>query len=248
MVNTLSGIRLLHAPFAYKHSAGSSSIGDRNNTHVSLLFKKNSSSRMIFAVKSSYDSDSSSSAVAASEKVLVPGVRCDGSSPSTDQLEVADTVSMDTQVLHDVATMKMEDDRDIKDDDNDLEATSDYSQFDGEKDSVASPAAVEDVKAKDLESSGLTNDISKENDMVRERSIPPPGTGQRIYEIDPLLRSHREHLDYRYSHYRKMRDSIDKYEGGLETFSRGHEKFGFNRRYICSFISIAWCSWIFFFF
>lgn len=43
--------------------------------------------------------------------------------------------------------MKMEDDRDIKDDDNDLEATSGYSQFDGEKDSVASPAAVEDVKS-----------------------------------------------------------------------------------------------------
>lgn len=53
---------------------------------------------MIFAVKSSYDSDSSSSAVAASEKVLVPGVHCDGSSSSTDQLEVADTVSTDTQV------------------------------------------------------------------------------------------------------------------------------------------------------
>lgn len=93
--------------------------------------------------------------------------------------------------------MKMEDDRDIRDDDNDLEATSGYSQFDGEKDSVASPAAVEDVKAKDLESSGLTHDISKEKDMVRERSIPPPGTGQRIYEIDPILRRHREHLDYR---------------------------------------------------
>lgn len=51
---------------------------------------------------------------------------------------------------------------------------------------------------------------------------------------------------YRYSHYRKMRDSIDKYEGGLEMFSRGYEKFGFNRRYACFLISIACCSCFFF--
>lgn len=34
-------------------------------------------------------------------------------------------------------------------------------------------------------------------DKAMQRSIPPPGTGQRIYEIDPLLNSYREHLDYR---------------------------------------------------
>lgn len=33
--------------------------------------------------------------------------------------------------------------------------------------------------------------------IVAKRSIPPPGDGQRIYEIDPLLRNHRDHLDYR---------------------------------------------------
>lgn len=27
-----------------------------------------------------------------------------------------------------------------------------------------------------------------------------------------------------------MREAIDKYEGGLEAFSRGYEKFGFTRR------------------
>jgi len=27
-----------------------------------------------------------------------------------------------------------------------------------------------------------------------------------------------------------MRDMIDKYEGGLDAFSRGYEKFGFTRR------------------
>lgn len=53
---------------------------------------------MISAVKSSYDSDSPSSVVAASEKVLVPGIHCDGSSSSTDQLEGVDTVAEDSEV------------------------------------------------------------------------------------------------------------------------------------------------------
>lgn len=40
-------------------------------------------------------------------------------------------------------------------------------------------------------------DISKESDRVRQRSIPPPGTGQKIFKIDPLLSGYCEHLDYR---------------------------------------------------
>lgn len=31
----------------------------------------------------------------------------------------------------------------------------------------------------------------------KQRNIPPHATGQRIYEIDPLLKAHRAHLDYR---------------------------------------------------
>lgn len=31
----------------------------------------------------------------------------------------------------------------------------------------------------------------------KPRCIPPPGSGQRIYEIDPHLLGHRAHLDYR---------------------------------------------------
>lgn len=38
-------------------------------------------------------------------------------------------------------------------------------------------------------------------------------------------------VNNRYGHYKKMREEIDKYEGGLEAFSRGYEKFGFTRRY-----------------
>lgn len=39
--------------------------------------------------------------------------------------------------------------------------------------------------------------IIDESDRVRKRGIPPPGLGQKIYEIDPLLTNHRQHLDYR---------------------------------------------------
>lgn len=63
----------------------------------------------------------------------------------------------------------------------------------------------------------------------RPKVVPPPGSGQRIYEIDPLLNNYREHLDYRFAQYKKTRELIDKYEGGLEAFSRGYEKMGFNR-------------------
>lgn len=32
---------------------------------------------------------------------------------------------------------------------------------------------------------------------VRPRVVPPPGDGKKIYEIDPMLRSYSNHLDYR---------------------------------------------------
>ena len=91
----------------------------------------------------------------------------------------------------------MEDDCSTGDDINDVETTDGYSEVDGKHDSVSSPAAGKHVKAMDVETSVLSHDISKEKDMVQQMSIPPPGTGQRIYEIDPLLRSYSEHLDYR---------------------------------------------------
>ncbi|OAY72883.1 1,4-alpha-glucan-branching enzyme 1, chloroplastic/amyloplastic [Ananas comosus] len=77
----------------------------------------------------------------------------------------------------------------------------------------------------------VTSQAKNSVEVVEEkpRSIPPPGNGQRIYDIDPLLRGHHAHLDYRYSQYRKMRALIDQNEGGLELFSRGYENFGFHR-------------------
>ena len=32
---------------------------------------------------------------------------------------------------------------------------------------------------------------------TKPRVVPPIGTGQKIYEIDPMLAAHRAHLDYR---------------------------------------------------
>lgn len=40
-----------------------------------------------------------------------------------------------------------------------------------------------------------------------------------------------------YGQYKRLREEIDKYEGGLEVFSRGYEKFGFTRRYYFYLIS-----------
>lgn len=37
-------------------------------------------------------------------------------------------------------------------------------------------------------------------------------------------------VGYSYKQYRRLREEIDKYEGGLEAFSRGYEKLGFLRR------------------
>ncbi|XP_052175529.1 1,4-alpha-glucan-branching enzyme 1, chloroplastic/amyloplastic-like isoform X2 [Diospyros lotus] len=222
MVYSLSGIRLISTPFVYR-PAGSTSQGDRKTPNLSLYLKH--PSRKIFVQKSSYDSDSPSSTVAASEKVLVPGGMSNGSSSTADQLEVAETVSGDSQILPDIDSIEMEDDSEIEDDD--VQTPSGYQEVAGKQDFVSSSTEEKDVTVANVEKSVASYDISMEKDLVRQRSIPSPHTGQRIYEIDPLLRSHREHLDYRYAHYRRMREAIDKYEGGLEVFSRGYEKFGF---------------------
>ncbi|KAK2998713.1 hypothetical protein RJ639_023622 [Escallonia herrerae] len=157
--------------------------------------------------------------VAASEKVLVPGSQTDGSSSSTEQLEAVDTASEDLYVSQNEDVLSMEQLDSTVDDETYVEPSSSFSEVDGEDD-----------EANNAEASVLLQEvISKESDLIRQKSIPPPGTGQRIYEIDPILTRHRDHLDYRYGHYKKMCEAIDKFEGGLEVFSRGYEKFGFVR-------------------
>lgn len=39
--------------------------------------------------------------------------------------------------------------------------------------------------------------IRDESARIRGKIIPPPGNGQKIYEIDPMLNNHRQHLNYR---------------------------------------------------
>ncbi|RYR62485.1 hypothetical protein HN51_004797 [Arachis hypogaea] len=69
----------------------------------------------------------------------------------------------------------------------------------------------------------------KRDEVVKIKIIPPPGCGKKIYEIDPLLLTHHDHLDFRFGRYLRLREDIDKHEGGLDPFSRCHENFGFRQ-------------------
>lgn len=56
----------------------------------------------------------------------------------------------------------------------------------------------DDDKAKGEETSVHMEGVSSTTKAkATKKSIPPPGTGQKIYEIDPMLNGFREHLDYR---------------------------------------------------
>lgn len=68
---------------------------------------------------------------------------------------------------------------------------------DGEQDPPTSSYLHADGKVKSVGESDVEEMISSESEKVRERTILPPGSGQRIYEIDPLLRNFSGHLDYR---------------------------------------------------
>ncbi|KDP42706.1 hypothetical protein JCGZ_23646 [Jatropha curcas] len=188
--------------------------GDRRSSGLSFLLNKEPFSRKIFAGKSSYDSDSSNLAVTASSKVLVPGGHIDNSSTSKDQLETLGAVAEESQVVSNAVNLEMENDKNVED-----KVTQEAS--------IPLHEAVSSEKGESESRSITTSGIGKSESKTR--SIPPPGTGKRIYEIDPSLTGFRQHLDYRFSQYKRLRAEIDKYEGGLDAFSRGYEKFGFTR-------------------
>jgi len=48
----------------------------------------------------------------------------------------------------------------------------------------------------------------------------------RLLEIDPLLKNHERVINKRYASLMKFIDGMNQFEGGLEGFSRGYEKFG----------------------
>ncbi|KAF5747820.1 Starch branching enzyme 2.1 isoform 1 [Tripterygium wilfordii] len=207
MAYAISGIRFPSVPSLHKPSH-SVNHGDRRNvSNLSFLLKKEPLSWKIFAGKSSYDSDVSS--------LTVPGGQTDGASSSTDEIEAPGALVGDSQALHDVDSPTMEDVL-VEEETNKSSMTS--SVADDTFEAHSKDASFPSPKA-----------VNIEENEARPRSVPPPGTGQKIYEIDPTLNDHRGHLDYRYGQYKRIRSEIDKYEGGLEVFSRAYEKFGFTR-------------------
>ncbi|CAH9138425.1 unnamed protein product [Cuscuta epithymum] len=227
MVYTLSGLQLPATPSVFKHHA-SSSHSDPRNAYPTIFLRKHSFPRAIFAGMSSYNPTSSSSVVASSEKVLVPGGQSEGSSFSTDNLQASETYLEDTQVSADVG-ITMEEISNRKNNMRNAEVTRDFEESVQEQGHASSVQYEEDGEVKASPIAFTSNHISIESEMAKRSIIPPPGLGQRIYEIDPLLKNFRNHLDYRFSHYRKLRETIDQHEGGLEAFSRGYEKLGFTR-------------------
>lgn len=208
MAFSISGIRLPCVPSISKSSFHGE---NRRTPPFSLLLNNNSStslSRKIFAQKSSYDSDSPSATLTESQKVLVPGCEAEGSS-SDEGLNSDDANLNDPEGVHDLDVQSMKGSKEVEGEEKIIQSR---VAIDDKQDSVAATHIHED---KEMQTTG--------------KSVPPPGDGQRIYEIDPLLRNHQEHLDYRYGQYKRLRQAIDKYEGGLEQFSRGYEKMGFTR-------------------
>ncbi|CAN6238294.1 unnamed protein product [Urochloa humidicola] len=83
--------------------------------------------------------------------------------------------------------------------------------------------------AREADAEALNREVLRSALQDRPRTVPPPGDGQKIFQIDSMLNGYKFHLEYRYSLYRRLRSDIDEHEGGLEAFSRSYEKFGFNR-------------------
>uniref|UniRef100_A0A0E0K0K5 1,4-alpha-glucan branching enzyme n=1 Tax=Oryza punctata TaxID=4537 RepID=A0A0E0K0K5_ORYPU len=91
---------------------------------------------------------------------------------------------------------------------------------------VGAQVEIESSGASDVE--GVKRVVEELAAEQKPRVVPPTGDGQKIFQMDSMLNGYKYHLEYRYSLYRRLRSDIDQYEGGLETFSRGYEKFGFN--------------------
>lgn len=100
--------------------------------------------------------------------------------------------------MHDVDDPTIEDDKKLKDEEKLVESTSGYNEVDDEQEFASSSLVGDDGRAESEDGSPSIDGTKHiEKNEARPRTIPPPGTGKRIYEIDPLLNSHREHLDYR---------------------------------------------------
>lgn len=70
-----------------------------------------------------------------------------------------------------------------------------------------------------------------------------------IYDLDPKFAGFKDHFSYRMKMYLEQKHLIEKYEGGLEEFSKGYLKFDINtendatvyREWVpCLFFSSGW--------
>ncbi|KAL6197772.1 hypothetical protein ACLB2K_033377 [Fragaria x ananassa] len=50
-----------------------------------------------------------------------------------------------------------------------------------------------------------------------------------VLRTDSNLEPYKDHFKYRIKRYLEQKSLIEKFEGGLEEFTRGFVKFGFNR-------------------
>ncbi|KAK1323416.1 hypothetical protein QJS10_CPA02g00640 [Acorus calamus] len=223
-----SGTRLAAAPARPSNLPCRRSVsngGQRRSSFSFLFDSKGSVPRNVSAASSSHNSDSKSTKVAASWKLLIPGMTDDGSS-SANPIESPETSSDEIEGLQEVVGLPIGNEDNKRTDQSSAASreinVEDEGKIVADQTSAIRESITEEVEGETLLSSGGSID-------VKPRTIPPPGTGQRIYEIDPLLKAHKRHLDYRFNQYKSMRELIDKHEGGLDAFSRGYEQFGFVR-------------------
>ena len=59
--------------------------------------------------------------------------------------------------------------------------------------------------------------------------LPDSSDGTECLKWDDSLWSHADHFKYRWNVFKGIRAAIDANEGGLDNFSKGYEKYGFNR-------------------
>ncbi|CAA0837880.1 1-4-alpha-glucan-branching enzyme 2-2-chloroplastic/amyloplastic [Striga hermonthica] len=229
MVYTLPGARLPAVPSVFKlGSERRSSNADRRSDNLCFFLKNKPNSRKIFCGKR-YEPDYQSPMATTSEKVLVPGIESESTSSPSEKLVVPDEVSDNSKISGDIDSMETDLRMEIEDQENLVDQRTPVDSIRSENSTFVQLQDGLSESEDEGTSYSTYETISDESSRVRKKVIPPPGSGQRIYEIDPLLINYREHLDYRYSQYKKLREAIDKYEGGLEKFSRGYEKLGFNR-------------------
>lgn len=86
----------------------------------------------------------------------------------------------------------------IETENGDIEPASDLTGSVEELDTSSSLQLQEGGKLKESKTLNTSEEtIINESDRIREKRVPPPGLGQKIYEIDPLLTNYSQHLDYR---------------------------------------------------